>query len=518
MLTKIITLHALEITRSIFYQNRSSNNEISSVSILKIVITIFGLLIVYSLSFFTSDLVVKLSFVSLADLQYLSVLLIHGMCLIISLLVVVSYYYEYTDVRNEYLRSLPLRQIEIYLAVYINSIMEISFFTFVTISPIITFILNIFNTSIFNIAASIIIPLILIFIYGLSFQLLVASILTIFKKIKMESLFVSASLIIAVFGFCSINIFTDPGNLLSHLYDLNNSLKSSTYIGFFLNLFRWEIAFEGFIYGFMIAGLSIGMIFVNSFLLQKIQFENRSQVEFRFKGGSFFPKLSYLGNTGAFLKKELLQISRSPIEILKNVLLLFLFSFVVLKLFSEGSNALVMFVVYSIPLSLCGILILHSVGNEGSNIYIIKLVASINTFLKTKIFIGIIFILPIVLITAIIIMLVFMPGIGIFDLLIRLVLLIIDSILGIIFTVSFGSTFADFNIKRMFPSIGIKIFGEILFWFCSGLFAFTFYSLDLAFLFGKENFLYLGYGLFLASIMVTLFLYKVSEYTLNHME
>jgi hypothetical protein len=190
---------------------------------------------------------------------------------------------------------------------------------------------------------------------------------------------------------------------------------------------------------------------------------------------------------GPFLRKDLTVAQREPGILLRQVLVVAAFVVLLLHVLpSSRDAAMLVYVVLTLPAALCGVTLLHAVGQEGTLLQMMRVVGAIDRFLASKLAVGLATV-PVVSL-----------GLGLLAMRIVLdppakhlaavvVCIVLASVFDVLLALGLGALCADVAVKRLGKDRGISIAGEMTFWTLSGFVALGLYLVAGAVLDGRES-------------------------------
>ncbi len=181
------------------------------------------------------------------------------------------------------------------------------------------------------------------------------------------------------------------------------------------------------------------------------------------------------GPLGPFVRKDLLIARREPFILLRQ--LLTVAAFVALLLFASPGRRpeLLVFAVLVLPATLCGVTLLHAIGQEGSLLQTIRAAGATRRMLASKLAVGL---ATMPLLSACLGAGILAVGTGVpprstvaaTGLLVALV-----AAVDVVLALGLGGLFVDLAVKRIGKDRGVGVGGELLYWLVSGVIALGFY-------------------------------------------
>jgi hypothetical protein len=224
--------------------------------------------------------------------------------------------------------------------------------------------------------------------------------------------------------------------------------------------------------GFIIISASVIIMFTILLLAQyyKIKVVSRSSQNFSLTIISYNDLFASYRTDPiiGYLKKEVIGIIRRPQGILIYLILFLVMNFLLLKVLHFSKSGTV-FLCLNFPILFISKYYLHSIGQEGSYLYIIKLIKGFKKLFQSKYIIGVTVTLPCSIIYCLLINKIFGLTQNYYELFILLIFIIITCFTSVFFALCIGASFADYNVKRLYIERGITIPGEIIFYLVSWL-------------------------------------------------
>lgn len=167
-----------------------------------------------------------------------------------------------------------------------------------------------------------------------------------------------------------------------------------------------------------------------------------------------------------YLKREVISFIRQPQIVVTYIVLFLVMNFVIIKLFHFSKNG-TLFLCYNFPALLISNFYLHSIGQDGNYLHIIKLLNSFNKYFYAKYIIGITISIPSSIIYCLIVNQIFDCCDNSTEVAMLILFVIISCIVSVYFALSIGTSFLDNNVKRLYLHRGVTVGGEMLFYFLS---------------------------------------------------
>ena len=197
-----------------------------------------------------------------------------------------------------------------------------------------------------------------------------------------------------------------------------------------------------------------------------------------------FPKSSrpvgqmYSSLLGPFLRMEVTALRRDPWRAARDLLGTVVCLAALLVVFPGKSDAISATILFFIPISLCGALLLHGVGRDGTLVDLVVLAGRTRSYLRAKMIAGLVVVGGLSFLAAVLVG--FFSGSwvslgagrgGLF----LIVLLPLAVVFGVTLALGLGSLFADRRVKRLTPGRGVGLGAELVFWLTGGMLAVSLY-------------------------------------------
>jgi len=476
----------LEWYRGFIYKKKSQFPRSASVSYVKLLLLFSVLAIIYCFTFHILDKLKILFDILDVNIFKMRVLIEFALEVVIflqAILTATSIFSGYSKIENQYLRVLPVKTDLIFIPRIIIVITEGFFYLLIIFLPIQLLFLHQLDLTVADQIILFFVPLLIYSIYTIFFILMI-SIFLILVPIKKQKLFFSAFyvLMLGVVLFL-INFIVDfkTGLGLKNVYSWNQLIRDAFPEGLYTQCINMYINGSSLITFAVILILMLFLMIISSKFLD-IYFRQKQLAEdtvMQYYNKKIGLHRFQLGNSfGAFIYRDIILLIRGPKNIFKQLVSTIVLLFATFKLFPSLYGSFFVFSIYTIPTSISGIMILHSVGQEGTQINSLMLVITARKMLKTRLTVGILMVLPIALIMVVLLYVLFPAPFLFHVLLFRLFLFIIFTSIAVMFTLAIATLFADFNPKRLFLDRGISIGGEILYWIASGVLTISFYYID----------------------------------------
>ncbi len=170
-----------------------------------------------------------------------------------------------------------------------------------------------------------------------------------------------------------------------------------------------------------------------------------------------------------FVERDLILLSRHPLQAAQQLLVVIIALIGLPFMFPKADAGLAILIMFQVPPLLCATFVLHSFGQEGDFIHVIRLAASVESLYRARLVTSIVAIPLLSFLTYLAMTPLFLAKMTTGFAIIGCGLILFESVVLVFWALAVGTHFVDFSRKKLRPNYGVTIGGELVFWGGSGI-------------------------------------------------